>query len=80
MNTKAPIEIYLQVGGNADVPIEGPTWCEDRINDGDIEYVRADRYDRLERKYLKVCETLKHWQSPVCGMILFLILGILALT
>ena len=35
-------KIYLQIGGNADVPIEGPTWCEDRINNDDVEYIRAD--------------------------------------
>ena len=38
--------IYLQVRdeeGRAINPIDGEiTWCQDRINDSDVEYIRAD--------------------------------------
>ncbi|KKM75044.1 hypothetical protein LCGC14_1394230 [marine sediment metagenome] len=46
--------IYLQVdpeGESACDHIEGVTWCEDRINETDIEYVRVDLVD--ESKKLK---------------------------
>ena len=36
-----PKKIYLQVEPEDDIH-EGITWCEDRINDTDIEYIRAD--------------------------------------
>jgi len=41
---KAPDKIYLQIdetehrGPN----FEGVTWCKDRINDSDVEYIRVD--------------------------------------
>ena len=44
----APKKIYLQVLGEedderADVwPDEGITWCQDRINNSDVEYIRSD--------------------------------------
>jgi hypothetical protein len=44
-----PKKIYLQVfGDNGDErtdawwPDEDVTWCEDRIYDSDVEYIRAD--------------------------------------
>ena len=39
---KAPEKIYLQI--DPDEWIGGTTWCEDRINDSDIEYIRADQH------------------------------------
>lgn len=34
---KAPLKIYLQIGDEHD---DGAvTWCQDRINDDDIEYI-----------------------------------------
>lgn len=40
----APSRIYLQVGDDAEPPINysESTWCADRINGSDVEYVRAD--------------------------------------
>ncbi len=42
--SSAPSRIYLQVGDDAEPPINysESTWCADRINDSDVEYVRAD--------------------------------------
>lgn len=31
-------------------PDEDTTWCQDKINDEDIEYTRADLYASLERR------------------------------
>jgi len=36
MKPKAPDAIYLQVGAE-----EGAKWCDHRVNDDDIEYVRS---------------------------------------
>lgn len=40
-----PDRIYLQVDpeGEGYPGSEGVTWCADRINETDIEYVRADK-------------------------------------
>ena len=41
----APDKIYLQVdpeGESADDSVEGVTWCQDKINDNDVEYIRTD--------------------------------------
>ena len=37
----APKEIYLQWNGEDD-EYGGKTWCEDKINDNDVMYVRHD--------------------------------------
>jgi len=45
---KAPGKIYLQVDPDGDRPesvdqdLDGVTWCQDRINDNDVAYIRAD--------------------------------------
>jgi len=41
----APDIIYLQVDGDkaGDGAWEGITWCTEKINDNDVEYIRADR-------------------------------------
>jgi len=49
---KIPNVIYLQIEDIEcleDSYSEGVTWCEDRINDDDIKYVRSDIIEkRLE--------------------------------
>lgn len=49
---KAPKTIYLQVGEDVDdyddVSWADATWCIDKINDSDIEYVRADKLNTVE--------------------------------
>jgi len=43
---KAPDKIYLQIDGDSFGEWEGATWCQDKINDTDVEYVRADTIPR----------------------------------
>ena len=38
---EAPDKIYLQIDGDSFGEWEGATWCQDKINDTDVEYVRA---------------------------------------
>jgi len=41
-----PDKIYLQIdeeGQRPETSCDGVTWCEDRINKSDIEYVRAEQ-------------------------------------
>ena len=38
----APKEIYLQYHGKEYGVYDGITWCEDKINDDDVMYVRLD--------------------------------------
>lgn len=43
MSYKAPDRIWLQVEDGYDIEFgECITWCEDKINDTDVEYIRAD--------------------------------------
>ena len=56
-NMKAPAKIYLQVDPEGERPevldcLEGVTWCQDKINDNDVEYIRAD----LAAGTLKECD------------------------
>ena len=53
--TDAPERIYLQDCGEDDC--EEPfsahhevTWCEDRIHERDVAYMRADKYDALAER------------------------------
>jgi hypothetical protein len=41
-----PDKIYLQIEDETEV-----TWCVDRINDTDVEYLRVDRYKSLRNLY-----------------------------
>jgi predicted nuclease with TOPRIM domain len=40
--------IYLQVDGDSFGEWEGQTWCQDRINDTDVEYILKSEYDALQ--------------------------------
>ncbi len=49
---KPPDKIYLQVdseGQSATDYYEGVTWCQDKINNSDIEYVRSDLATKQEK-------------------------------
>lgn len=53
---KIPERIWLQVYGD-EVPERGlppddweVTWCEDKINDSDVEYVLASKYNELLKR------------------------------
>jgi hypothetical protein len=37
--------IFLQDNGE----FEGVTWCRDKINDDDVEYLRSDLYDYFKK-------------------------------
>ena|SRR3990167_5166233 len=47
-------EIWLQVGENQGD--EDRTWCEDKINDSDVKYIRADLITKIR---LEDCEEVK---------------------
>jgi len=41
-----PEKIYLQVDGEPWTELGGITWCQDKINDTDVEYVIVDMVNR----------------------------------
>ena len=48
---KSPKEIYLQVGEGEEEtpePPDGVTWCQDKIFDSDIKYIRADLVSSID--------------------------------
>lgn len=50
---KGAKHIFLQVDPDGETAcdwIEGVTWCEDRINETDIAYIRVDLVDELGAK------------------------------
>ena len=52
MTKKAYVFIYLQWEEWSED--EGVTWCQDKINDTDVEYIRKDVHDRLVEDYDKL--------------------------
>lgn len=48
MYDKPPKRIYLQQ--YFDYSDDMVTWCEDKINEDDIEYILQSEYDKLERE------------------------------
>jgi hypothetical protein len=62
-----PVKIYLQWDGDgdpSDTPIEKRgeiCWCQDRIFNGDIEYVRLDKVAKL----LKALRLVKNWNDAL---------------
>jgi len=51
----APATIWLQVDPDGIDPTEeflpdGATWCKDKINDSDVEYIRADVVESLRQQ------------------------------
>ncbi len=57
-----PTRIYLQFDESGEFPEwEGVTWCSDRINDSDIEYVVAVQVKELEAT-LSLC--LEYVEDP----------------
>jgi hypothetical protein len=51
--TNVPARIWLQIGDDLEPhetdfsALTDVTWCQDNVNESDIEYVRADRHDDL---------------------------------
>lgn len=58
--SKPPPRIFLQWFGENYADHEGPpdttTWCEDKINDDDVEYVRKDRIEKVFKQLADVYE------------------------
>lgn len=63
-------KIYLQIIDDEGNVNEETTWCEDRINDSDIEYARvgavehtlaADRGDALANRVLEEINNARKW-------------------
>jgi hypothetical protein len=48
---KTPGKIYLQIEDNDGDGLEEITWCTDRINDSDVQYIRADIISNVFNKY-----------------------------
>ena len=49
-----PDKIYLQIGEDAELlvgedfgELYDVTWCQDKINDTDIEYIRVEKKDKI---------------------------------
>ncbi len=40
-----------------------PTWCEDKINDDDVEYIRADVYAQLETENERLRDERDQWKE-----------------
>ena len=53
---EAPDKIYLQIEDVDDVfHSDGVSWCADKINDTDVEYIRADLSMLVEYKRCLKC-------------------------
>ena len=48
--------IFLQWGNHSDW--ESLTWCQDRIDDDDVEYIRKDLHDAAVADLLEACEMI----------------------
>ena len=48
--------IFLQWENHSDW--SAITWCEDRVEDDDVEYVRIDLYDKLQAENIAMQTTL----------------------
>jgi len=65
----APKRIWLQWDGSADEDEVGEpyppevTWCQDRVFDRDVEYVRADEIARLQSGHCKDCCCARSWKA-----------------
>lgn len=66
-NALPPVKIYLQWDGEgdpSDMPIEKRgeiCWCQDKVFNGDIEYVRLDKVAKL----LKALRLVKNWNDAL---------------
>jgi hypothetical protein len=53
-----PDKIYLQIDAKGDTPNDfkelfGVTWCAEKINDNDLDYISAERVKELEKEVQK---------------------------
>ena len=66
----APERIYLQIDPDATDPtdeflFDGVTWCQDKVNETDVEYVRADEIDRLRAEVAELLHEQAVLRDPV---------------
>ena len=68
--------IYLQVEGERfDDFCEGVTWCQDKINEADVEYIRKDIFEAVCGFVVEQCgscpaDSLLGWEpSGGCGKV-----------
>lgn len=47
-----PNKIYLQFAGKESVT--SATWCEDKIDDSDVEYVKSDLYNEMLKVLIEI--------------------------
>lgn len=52
-----PTIIYLQHDPGGDT-----TWCDDKINDDDIEYIIIDEYNNVVAENLRLRNELEQWR------------------
>lgn len=70
---KGPENIFLQVdpdGESACDWIDGVTWCEDRLNETDIEYVKLSKNENKSDTDCGFCENSRqtgYIYCPWCG-------------
>lgn len=55
---KIPTIIYLQYDPGGDT-----TWCDDKINDDDIEYIIIDEYNNVVAENLRLRNELEQWRT-----------------
>ena len=69
MTDKFPDVIYLQYHEADDIYFDGQiTWCQDKINDADVQYIRTDVARGAYRQEMKA-EIVKWLQDhPLAGL------------
>ena len=62
---KAPDKIYLQITDDEGEHSDEITWCVDKINDDDVEYIRVNkqRVTKTLRKAADAASTVLHSKS-----------------
>ena len=65
-----PERIYLQIG--AETPkdcnfeeLDEVTWCQDRISEDDIEYIRKEK---VIKAFKETCALISHHKADECNM------------
>lgn len=63
---EAPRKIYLQIGDHNydDLDHEEVTWCSDRNDDSDIEYIRTDINEEMLEALKKDCKRFETLGYP----------------
>lgn len=64
LHQSAPEVIWLQADPEAEQfdGWEAQTWCSDRINATDVEYIKATERDALKAHIITLLEILRQWE------------------